>query len=311
MQGESWQGASGSGLGAAALLAAPSLLQIYDSEQDRKAAERNTKLTIAARKAEAELAYQRSVEMWNMQNLYNSPAAQMRRYAEAGLNPHLIYGQGTPGNAQGMPQYNPAQLEYKYQAAHIAPGLSGILPTLMSVGSWMQQMRMSEVEIQRKLTDTERLENVVSQMEAMFPQLFRSQEIKNQNLISQGALLSTQERAAFATMQDLRQAFRHKYGDELFKSQLDSNNLPGIGGIRRLEFLEQEASTRLKQAQASFTDFNITNPQHLMQMVLGGVMGLAGQQLRLSTHPGKSVQHPKRVKTYYDKGKRRSQVVDY
>lgn len=30
---------------------------------------------------------------WNSQNEYNSPAAQMQRYKDAGLNPHLIYGQ--------------------------------------------------------------------------------------------------------------------------------------------------------------------------------------------------------------------------
>lgn len=29
---------------------------------------------------------------------YNSPMAQMKRFAEAGLNPHLIYQQGSPGN---------------------------------------------------------------------------------------------------------------------------------------------------------------------------------------------------------------------
>lgn len=29
---------------------------------------------------------------------YNSPANQMKRFMEAGLNPHLIYGQGSPGN---------------------------------------------------------------------------------------------------------------------------------------------------------------------------------------------------------------------
>lgn len=30
---------------------------------------------------------------WNKQNQYNSPAAQMQRYKDAGLSPHLIYGQ--------------------------------------------------------------------------------------------------------------------------------------------------------------------------------------------------------------------------
>jgi len=32
------------------------------------------------------------------QNAYNAPVAQMQRYRDAGLNPNLIYGQGTPGN---------------------------------------------------------------------------------------------------------------------------------------------------------------------------------------------------------------------
>lgn len=32
-------------------------------------------------------------ERWNIQNQYDSPAAQMQRFREAGLNPHLIYGQ--------------------------------------------------------------------------------------------------------------------------------------------------------------------------------------------------------------------------
>lgn len=31
---------------------------------------------------------------WEMQNAYNSPMAQMARFKDAGLNPHLIYGQG-------------------------------------------------------------------------------------------------------------------------------------------------------------------------------------------------------------------------
>ena len=40
-----------------------------------------------------------NVDFWNMQNEYNTPAQQMSRFAEAGLNPNLIYGQGNSGNA--------------------------------------------------------------------------------------------------------------------------------------------------------------------------------------------------------------------
>ena len=34
-----------------------------------------------------------NLDQWNRQNDYNSPAAQMSRYEDAGLNPNLIYGQ--------------------------------------------------------------------------------------------------------------------------------------------------------------------------------------------------------------------------
>lgn len=63
---------------------------------------------------QAEIKYQRDVDMWNKANLYNSPAAQMQRYKEAGLNPNLIYGQGSPGLASNtLPQYNKPEGEFK------------------------------------------------------------------------------------------------------------------------------------------------------------------------------------------------------
>tara|TARA_B110000483_G_C18198178_1_gene543990 strand:- start:1409 stop:2338 length:930 start_codon:yes stop_codon:yes gene_type:complete len=37
--------------------------------------------------------------LWNQANKYNSPIEQMARLKEAGLNPHLMYGNGTVGNA--------------------------------------------------------------------------------------------------------------------------------------------------------------------------------------------------------------------
>jgi len=40
---------------------------------------------------------------WSLQNSYNSPQEQMRRFQQAGLNPNLIYGQGNPGNSGPVP----------------------------------------------------------------------------------------------------------------------------------------------------------------------------------------------------------------
>lgn len=52
----------------------------------------------------AEKSWNRDIEAWNMQNKYNSPAEQMKRYQEAGLNPNLIYGQ--QNTADSISSYN-------------------------------------------------------------------------------------------------------------------------------------------------------------------------------------------------------------
>lgn len=54
-------------------------------------------------------------KMWNMQNAYNLPEAQMARFKQAGLNPNLIYGQGNSGNAGSPQSWSPQ-----------APDMSGI-----------------------------------------------------------------------------------------------------------------------------------------------------------------------------------------
>ena len=50
-------------------------------------------------------------DMFDYQNAYNTPAAQMARLKSAGLNPALMYGQGTTGNASGYPQSKFTQLD--------------------------------------------------------------------------------------------------------------------------------------------------------------------------------------------------------
>lgn len=43
-----------------------------------------------------------NIKLWNMQNEYNTPKAQMQRYIDAGLNPNLIYTQqNTAGDIAG------------------------------------------------------------------------------------------------------------------------------------------------------------------------------------------------------------------
>lgn len=102
--------------------------------------------------AENEKAYSRSVEMWNMQNRFNSPTAQMSRLRQAGLNPNLVYGSGVTGNSAGsVPQYQPA----KIQRATMEPyrgwnlGISDAVSTFMAMRQ--NKAQVENMEAQNKL----------------------------------------------------------------------------------------------------------------------------------------------------------------
>ena len=62
----------------------------------------------------AQHTFNKNVEMWKMQNKYNEPKNQMARLKSAGLNPNLMYGKGTPGNAQTMHNIKHYQVQEKY-----------------------------------------------------------------------------------------------------------------------------------------------------------------------------------------------------
>lgn len=65
-----------------------------------------------AQRKENEKAFDRNVEMWNMNNQYNSPEMQMERLKNAGLNPNLVYGNGVTGNSSGnVPNYQAPNIQ--------------------------------------------------------------------------------------------------------------------------------------------------------------------------------------------------------
>lgn len=57
--------------------------------------------------AQAEKANQWSIEQWNRENAYNTPAAVMARLREGGVNPDLFYGNSGVNSAAASPNVTP------------------------------------------------------------------------------------------------------------------------------------------------------------------------------------------------------------
>lgn len=109
---------------AAAIAAGASIWSAHKSSKDNK---NNAKFQAAQNK-----------KLLDEQLEYNKPKNQMARYQEAGLNSHLIYGQGSPGN-QASPLSYPDIKPTDYSA--IGNAAAGAIPAY-------NQTRLADAQVQ-------------------------------------------------------------------------------------------------------------------------------------------------------------------
>jgi hypothetical protein len=128
-----------------------------------------------ARRKEADRAFNRSKQMFDYQNRYNTPTRQMQRLKRAGLNPALMYGQGTTGNAQGYTQQAPAQ------QLNVAGAKSLDSAYMLS-------------QIQKTQAETDNLRGVTPEAKARISKL-----VSDKNLVNQQTLKVAQERGNLVT----------------------------------------------------------------------------------------------------------------
>lgn len=95
---------------------------------------------------QAAVAYQRQLEMWNKENAYNTPSAQMARYIEAGLNPNLIYNNGQ------VPSPVPAVAPVGNTTSHVPQLSNPLSPENLSFA------RLTDAQIKNIEADTEKKE---------------------------------------------------------------------------------------------------------------------------------------------------------
>lgn len=95
-------------------------------------------------------------KMVQEQNEYNSPVNQMKRYAEAGLNPNLVYSQGNPGNQTSIPSYQranvqPAQFNFQQDMANAVSTIYNNLQAVAQIRKANADARSTEIDNQIKL----------------------------------------------------------------------------------------------------------------------------------------------------------------
>lgn len=87
-----------------------------------------------------------NLELWNLQNEYNTPAAQMARYQDAGLNPNLIYSKDNMASspaAASAAQFRPqgAHARSVAQAASMINQIVNVVKTARDTFDYMKYGR--------------------------------------------------------------------------------------------------------------------------------------------------------------------------
>lgn len=103
----------------------------------------------------------RDRQMWREQNEYNSPEAQMARFQEAGLNPHLAVTGGNPGNAASMPSANAPRGQFGVGAPTGGDGTLGEFQALKMMKNQNKQLELNQENTQEDINKKKILNSIL------------------------------------------------------------------------------------------------------------------------------------------------------
>lgn len=176
---------------------------------------------------ENEKAYQRSLNMWNLQNEYNSPTQQMARIRAAGLNPNLVYGSGVTGNSSGStPQYEPAKFNAPTMQAYRGwnLGISDAISQFLAYRTAKAQVDNMEAQNslirQQTATEATKQANIAASTSRSEFDLNMAKELKDVSVSS--AIADMNQKQAGAS-QGWTKANREVIQYELDKALFDNN----------------------------------------------------------------------------------------
>lgn len=173
-------GPVGTALGAIGGSAISAIGNFFTNKSNQKAQNALFDKQAAFSKSEREAQQNWIEQMYEKNNAYNSPAAQMQRFKEAGLNPDLIYGQLGDSTASSPSPASQASTPSAGAFTNVNP-LQGFGDTLSGLS--MQQAQIEAIKAQTGKTNAE-TKQLNIQNEAL-PDSLRQQL---SNMVEQGKL---------------------------------------------------------------------------------------------------------------------------
>lgn len=198
--------------------------------------------------------------MWNKQNEYNTPQMQMQRYTEAGLNPNLIYGQGTPGNAQQAPKAPVPQVENS--AAHLSQ--MSIAPALSMYQDWLvKKAQINNLEAETRAKEQNTALNSLRAITQNYTNRRLSHESQYFDINALNNAEISKQKMYLLNRQNLYQEQKNDYSLKAFPALLNQIN------ARNMLLQEQQRGQRLQNdLDSQLKPYGVSSQDQLWQRIL-------------------------------------------
>ena len=234
---------------------------IFQGRQNRKNRE--------FQERENQINRQFAVDMWNKQNEYNLPTNQMQRLRDAGINPHLAYGNGQPMNTSNAPA----------TPSGIGSMPQGIAPQ-MNIGEIFNAL-MTKAQIKQMEAQTEKTKAEKEEVEARTEGIGKDNKVKDIELthkereilanigVTEGQIDIIKSNLETAKINDDKLRKEIEYIEaNTSKTKQEKENLEKnlvLIGAQVLNILED---TELKKAQRGLVDIQKGNVQQQTKLLL-------------------------------------------
>jgi len=196
-----------------------------------------------------------NTDMWNKTNEYNSPLMQMQRFKAAGLNPHLIYGQGTIAQQPHEPNLTAPRAE--------------ALPvdtTMNEIGSGFAAAAANYVANRKQQTEVDNLKKTQDVMDA---------QITNTNAQTANTLTNTAR-----TAQQTEQA-KELWSNTVATAEANLRNTSLQGDNIEQQIRASKTGQRLTEEQIQATSQSISESiERVKQLKIQGDVARADLELK-------------------------------
>lgn len=243
----------------------PLAISAINAIANRIQEKKNQKRQNAANMEMAKYSFQANQEAIDKQNAYNTPAAQMQRFTDAGLSPNLIYSQGSGGTQQSAASFATPQVDMKLSPMQI-PEVLGQYQDFELKRNQIDNVAAS-TEARRAQTATEFLKrmniDVSTRTKAAMLKQFGILAPYQADIVK-GSAMGAHARG----MTDVFKAgILEKYGFSMAEQ-----------GLKRAKLTNEAVSADVlfRQNRNAWLKYGVTNSDHLLVRVLAKMLAKSG-----------------------------------